>query len=160
MLRRRRARSFLLSWIGVLALAGACGVPAGSAPPIPIRPTAPPDRDPAARGPAIDLALEIYPALARAANAVDAGEWSQQRDVRDGYARARQRCDDSLRSLQSGIPGESDDDRRRRHLVLGGCQFLLDVTAESARIDHVLSLLQLALKPPDAGAPSLRRPER
>ncbi len=132
----------MLAGVVGLLLASGCGrSPAGQAE----RPLTPPQVDPSARGPGIALVQDLYPELARAANAFD--RLDRSRDILDRFRAASERCREAIPVLSSAAPGESEDDARRRSLVLGGCVLMRQARADGPSIDRTLSLFALAVAP-------------
>jgi hypothetical protein len=115
-----------------------------------------PAPDASTSAPYLDLAREQYVALGRIANAFD--NLDRSAEIREGFADAVKRCELALPTLRQPVPGESDADAERRHLVIGGCELLAENRADTAAVDRSRSLFFLALQPANAPlAPVTRR---
>jgi hypothetical protein len=115
-----------------------------------------PAQDATMSAPYLDLAREQYATLGRVANAFDSQDRSAE--VRQSFTDAVQRCEEALPDLRQPIPGESDAEAERRHLVIGGCELLAEHRADTAAVDRSRSLFVMALQPADAPlAPVTRR---
>lgn len=105
--------------------------------------------DPAAAGPAVDVVREVYPVVAQVANlyAVGEGVGRPGSPMHGRYLAAQERCSGALAALRTPGDGENPADRRRRHLVLAGCELLGTASNAAAELDAVLGLFRLAVLP-------------
>lgn len=135
----------------MLVVASACSQ---APPPAPARSVEPRSVGDGPATPAVQLAAEVYPRLARAANALDDREvWDRSSEARTDFGEARNRCSSSLPSLHASPASENANDSRQRHLVVAACQKLDEARAEPGDVEQVLALLDLALLPPGAPLP-------